>query len=145
MAQQSVLTLVDVAKASVLGYNEKNWEKVRNTLTPGIVYDEAGTGRRAHGINEVLSIWRAWAAALPDSKATFVNEYVSGTTVVLELVWNGTHTGPLQTPNGEIAPTGRKINLRACQVIDTVGEKVAAVRQYFDMATLLRQIGALTE
>ncbi len=143
MAQQSVLSLVEIAKASVLGYNEKNWDKVRATVTPGIVYDEVGTDRKLQGINEVLSAWRAWATAIPDSKATIRNEYMSGTTVVLELTWNGTHSGPLQTPNGEIAPTGKKINLRACQVLEIAGDKVATVRHYFDMATLLRQIGAM--
>lgn len=143
MPQPSVLSMVDIAKASVLAYNDKNWDKVRATLAPDIVYDEVGTGRSVRGINDVLATWRAWAAAIPDSKATLRKEYTSGTTVVLELTWTGTHTGTLQTPNGEVAPTGKRIELRACQIIDISDEKVAAVRQYFDMASLLKQIGIM--
>ncbi len=145
MAQPSVLSLTEVAKASVLAYNEKNWDKVRSTVTPGVVYDEVATNRRVQGINDVLNLWRGWATAIPDSRATFNNEFVSGNTVVLELTWTGTHTGPLQMPNGEIAPTGKRINLRACQVIDVTGDKATNIRQYFDMATLLNQLGVMNK
>lgn len=143
MAQPSVLTIADVAKASTYAFNEKNWDKVRAALTQGIVYDEIATGRKAQGVEDVVSIWRGWATALPDATATILNEYTSGTTAILELAWSGTHAGPLQTPNGTIPPTGRKINVRACQVIEVAGDKLANVRHYFDMVTLLGQIGAL--
>ncbi len=53
----------------------------------------------------------------------------------------GTHQGPLQTPNGSIAPTGKRIELRACAVFQFAEEKARAQRHYFDMATLLQQIG----
>jgi hypothetical protein len=66
---------------------------------------------------------------------------VSGNTVVVELTWRGTHTGPLQTPRGVIASTGKTINVRACQVIELSGDKTKAVRQYFDLGTLLQQLG----
>ena len=138
MAQQSI---IDMAKAPIIAYNEKNWDAVKASVTSGFVYDEVGTQRRVQGINDFLAAWRGWATALPDSKATFHSALVSGNTVVLEVTWRGTHTGPLQTPRGEIAPTGKKIDIRACQVIEIAGDKPQAMRHYFDMATLLKQLG----
>jgi len=138
MAQQSI---IDMAKAPIIAYNEKNWDAVKASVTSGFVYDEVGTQRRVQGINDFLAAWCGWAAALPDSKATFHSALVSGNTVVLEVTWRGTHTGPLQTPHGEIAPTGKKIDIRACQVIEIAGDKPQAMRHYFDMATLLKQLG----
>ena len=132
---------VDAAKASVIAYNEKNWDRVKETVTPAVVYDEVGTHRRITGSNEVIEAWKGWATALPDSKATFDREVSSGNTVTLELTWRGTHTGPLQTPNGEIAPTGRKIEIQAVQVIDVADGKAESIRHYFDMATMLEQLG----
>ncbi len=132
---------VDAAKASVIAYNEKNWDQVKETVTPTVVYNEVGTHRRIAGSNEVIDAWKGWATALPDSKATFDREVASGDTVTLELTWRGTHTGPLQTPNGEIAATGRKIEVQAVQVIDLVDGKAKSIRHYFDMATLLEQLG----
>lgn len=141
MPSQAVLSVTDVAKGQILAFNEKNWERIRSSLAPGIVYEEIPTGVKVQGIDQVLPAWRMWANALPDAKARFLNEYVSGNTVVLELEWNGTHNGPLRTPKGEIAPTGKKVSLRACQIVETSDEKASAIRHYFDMATLLKQLG----
>jgi steroid delta-isomerase-like uncharacterized protein len=142
MAQQAVLSMTDIARASVLAYNDKDWKAARTALAPNCVYDEVATRRKAHGADDILAVWQGWAKALPDSKATIHSELVTGNTVVLELTWHGTHSGPLQTPRGELAPTGKKMELRACQVIEVSGEKVKMVRHYFDMATLLGQLGA---
>jgi predicted ester cyclase len=105
------------------------------------VYDEVATNRKPQGVNDVLAVWQGWAKAIPDSKATFHTASASGNTVVFEVTWHGTHTGPLQTPSGEIAPTGRKIAIRACQVVEVANDKAQLMRQYFDMATLMQQLG----
>jgi steroid delta-isomerase-like uncharacterized protein len=138
MPQKSV---VDLAKEQVLAYNEKDWDRVRAALAPEVVYDELATHRKAKGVDEVLTNWKGWATALPDSRATFRSEMASGNTAVLEVTWTGTHNGPLQTPNGEIPPTGKKIEIRACQVVEVANDRVKSIRQYFDMGTLLEQIG----
>jgi predicted ester cyclase len=61
--------------------------------------------------------------------------------VVLELTWNGTHKGPLPTPQGPIAPTGKRIEIRSCFVTEIAGDKAKLQRHYFDMATMLQQLG----
>ncbi|HEY3202070.1 MAG TPA: ester cyclase [Thermoanaerobaculia bacterium] len=138
MTQQSV---VDIAKAQVLAYNEKDWDKVKAGVAPGFVYDELGTQRKVEGVDDVIAIWKGWATAMPDSKATFNSEIASGNTVVLEMTWRGTHKGPLKTPTGEIPATGKNFEIRACQVVEVANDKVKSVRHYFDMGSLLRQLG----
>jgi steroid delta-isomerase-like uncharacterized protein len=138
MTQKS---LIDAAKAPVIAYNEKNWDALKAALSPKIVYDEVSTQRKVQGIKDVLGVWKGWATAIPDSKAKFHSALVSGNTVVVEVTWRGTHKGPLQMPTGEIPATGKKIELRACQVFEIAGGKAQSMRQYFDMATLLQQLG----
>src|SRR5262245_12640969 len=104
---QAVQSIVDAAKAQILAYNKKDWNAVKAAVTPGFVYDEVGTRRRIEGVDSVIAAWRGWATALPDSNATFQSALTSGNTVVLEITWHGTHTGPLQMPGREIAPTGK--------------------------------------
>ena len=133
--------LVQAAKAPLIAYNNKDWQAARACLTPDFVYDEVATHRKVQGIDEVLTLWKGWAAAFPDSKATFHSAHVSGSTVVIELTWKGTHTGPLETPDGPIAATGKKIDMRACNVLEIAGEKAQLQRQYFDMATMMQQLG----
>jgi len=142
MTQQA---LIAAAKAPIRAYNKKNWEAVRAAVTPGFVYDEVASQRTVQGLTDVLRVWQEWARALPDSQATFDHALVSGHTVVLEVTWRGTHTGPLQTAAGaEIGPTGKPIKIRACQVMTVGRGKVRGMRHYFDMATLLQQLGVMS-
>ncbi len=147
MPQQSMIdevsqqSLIDAAKAPDIAYGDKNWDAVRAALAPSFVYDEVATHRKLQGVAEVVACWQGWATALPDSKATFHRALVSGTTVVLEVTWRGTHKGPLDIGGTPIAPTGKSMELRACQVVEIADGKAQSMRQYFDMATLLQQLG----
>jgi steroid delta-isomerase-like uncharacterized protein len=136
MSQQ----LIDAAKALTVAYGKKDWEAIKASVSPGFTYDEVATHRKVQG-DEFIACWKSWATALPDSQATFSSATASGDTVVLELTWRGTHKGPLQMPTGPVAPTGKTIELRACQVFQIVGGKPQSMRHYFDMATLLQQLG----
>ena len=133
--------LIEAAEAPIIAYGEKNWDQVRASLAQDFVYDEVATHRKTQGIDEVMAVWQGWATALPDSKATFDSTFVSGNTVVLEVTWRGTHKGPLQTPKGAVAATGKRIEIRACQVTEIADGKAKATRQYFDMVTLNQQLG----
>jgi steroid delta-isomerase-like uncharacterized protein len=135
--------VVEIAKASITAYNDKNWSKVKDVLAANAVYDEKGTHRRIQGIGEIIEAWQGWAKAFPDSKATFVREFASGDTAVLEVVWKGVHTGPLETPTGIIPASNKPLELPACQVFQVEGGKVTNFSQYFDMLTMLTQIGAV--
>jgi steroid delta-isomerase-like uncharacterized protein len=133
--------LIASAKAPLLGYNAKDWAAVQAGITKDFVYDEVATRRKVQGAEETIAVWKGWAAAFPDSKATFDKALVAGETVVFELTWRGTHTGPLQTPSGTIPPTGKSIEVRGCAIQDLAGDRVRTQRHYFDMATLLEQLG----
>ncbi len=133
--------IIDAAKEPIIGFNEKDWSKVAASVTPGYVYDEVATHRKAEGIAAVLDIWKAWGAGFPDSKATFHGACVSGNSVIIEVTWNGTQTGPMLTPNGEVPATGKSFSMRAIMVNEMEGGKVASTRQYFDLNTMLSQLG----
>ena len=143
-AQSTMLSpqqLIEAAKAPTLAYNQKDWNAVRAGITQDFVYDEVGTRRKVQGADQTIALFQGWAEAMPDSKATFDNAVASGDTVVLELTWRGTHSGPLQTPKGSFAATGKKIEVRACAVVELANGKAKLQRHYFDMTTLLQQLG----
>jgi steroid delta-isomerase-like uncharacterized protein len=134
--------VIEIARASITAYNDKDWSKAKDTLAADAVYDEKGTHRRIQGADEIIDALQAWAKAFPDSRATFVREFASGNTAVFELVWKGVHAGPLQTPTGTIPASNKPVELPACQVVQVEGDKVKSTSQYFDMLTMLTQIGA---
>jgi steroid delta-isomerase-like uncharacterized protein len=134
--------LTEAAKGLIIAYNDKNWDKAKAAITSDFLYDEVGTGRKVEGADQTLTAWKGWAQAFPDSKGSFDRAYAAGNdTVVLELTWRGTHQGPLGTPMGNIAPTGKTIEVRAVAIVEMKGEKARSQRHFFDMATLLQQIG----
>jgi steroid delta-isomerase-like uncharacterized protein len=134
--------LADAAKAPFLAYNDKDWTKAKNVMTTEFVYDEVSTNRRSASADETIELWKGWGQAFPDSKCTIHNTHIAGNNiVVLELTWRGTHKGVLPTPAGPIQPTGKPIEVRACAVVEVAGERARSQRHYFDMATLLRQLG----
>ena len=145
MAQATKLSpqaLTNAAKAVIQAYNDKNWEQAKASITPDFVYDEVPTGRKVTGIDDTLAAWKGWAQAFPDSKGVFGDAHVAEDgAVVLEVTWKGTHQGSLQTPKGPISATGKRIEVRACAIFQIAGEKASSQRHYFDMATLLQQIG----
>lgn len=133
--------LIDAAKAPVTAYGDKNWMAVRASIAPDCSYDEVATSRKMQGPEAIVACWQGWAAAMPDSKATIHQALASGTMVMLEVTWRGTHTGPLELPTGMVPATNRTIELRACQVCEIADGKPRMMRQYFDIATMFRQLG----
>jgi steroid delta-isomerase-like uncharacterized protein len=133
--------LIDAAKAPLLAFNDKDWDTLRATLPSDFVYDEVATGRKPQGVDQVMSLWQGWAEAFPDAKATFDNALVVDNTVILEVTWRGTHQGQLQTAGGPIDPTENRIDVRACFVVEMAGDRVRQERHYFDMGTILQQLG----
>jgi len=134
--------VIETAKAATIAYNEKDWDKAKAAFVEKPIYDEKATGRRLQGISQILEAWKGWAKAIPDSKATFVAEYASGDTAILEVVWKGVHTGPLEMPTGAVPASNKRIEIPACQVVKVDGGKVQSFTHYFDMLALLTQIGA---
>lgn len=136
--------LLDTARAVIEAFNAKDWDRARATITPDFDYDEVATGRRLSGADAALDAWRGWAGAFPDSKGSYRALHAAGDdTVTVEVTWSGTHLGPLHTPGGAIQPTGRSIAVPACVVFEIANGKARAQRHYFDMVTLLRQLGAM--
>ena len=133
--------LIAAATAPLMAYSDKDWDAMRACITPDFVYEEVANDRKIQGIDNVMPIWKEWAAAIPDSRATIHDAYVSGNTVVIELTWNGTHNGTLNLPSGPVAATGKSISIKSCSVFEITGDKASMQRQYFDMATMFRQLG----
>ena len=104
--------IVDAATAPIQAYNAKNWDEVARSIASDAVYDEVANRRTARGTSDVITMWKGWAEAMPDSSGTIESALVSGNTVILELTWRGTHTGPLHTPGGDLPATGNKMGGR---------------------------------
>jgi steroid delta-isomerase-like uncharacterized protein len=135
--------LISIARTDVEAFNEGDWDRLRASYAPDCVYEEPATKRRVEGPDPLVEVNRAWKAAFPDARGTITNELESGDTVVQEITWEGTQSGPLQTDEGEIPASNRRVEVKAAQVIRLEGEQIKEIRHYFDMLGMLEQIGAV--
>ena len=142
MAGQDIM---DIARDIVDAFNQSDWERSRALLTPNTVYNELGTQRSLKGPDEIVGALQAWKQAMPDVKGTVTNCVASGNTVTMELSWTGTQTGPMEGSAGTIPPSGKSQTTPAAWVFEFDGNQVTESRHYFDMVTLLTQLGAMPE
>jgi steroid delta-isomerase-like uncharacterized protein len=140
MAEQD---LIKLGREGVEAFSAGDWKRFGETLAPESVYQEIGTGRRIQGRDQIVEAIQAWKRAFPDAKGTIRNTIASGNTVVLEITWEGTQTGPLAIPGGTVPPSGKRDIVEAVQVLTCEGNKVKENRHHLDAMGLLQQIGAV--
>jgi steroid delta-isomerase-like uncharacterized protein len=136
--------LIDAAWAPNDAFNRGDWAAFEASLAPDAVYEEVTTGRRTEGARANLELAKGWKSAFPDVTGTADASYASGDTVIFEITWNGTHTGPLPLPNGgELPPTGKPVAVKAVMVTTVRDGKSAHQRHYLDMLGMLTQLGVI--
>ncbi len=135
--------LIKIAREVVDAFNTSDWERTKALMTPDYLYNEVGTRRRIQGPEEVVAALQGWKQAMPDAEGTVTKAFASGNTVTLEITWEGTHTGPLEGPTGTIPASGKRQVTPAAWILTFEGDKIKESHHYFDMVTLLQQIGAL--
>lgn len=135
--------LTQIARDIVTTYSNADWNGMKNLMTPDSVYNELGTQRKAQGPDQIIKTLQEWKKAMTDSGGTVKNVFVAGDRGVLEVVWHGTHNGPFTGPAGTLQPTGKSQKTPAVMVLTFQGDKVKEINHYFDMVTLLTQIGAM--
>ncbi len=65
-------------------------------------------------------------------------------TIVIVFRMHGRHTGPLATPLGEIAPTGRPVEIRTIDVLTVTEGRISEVWVVADELSMLTGLGAVT-
>jgi len=98
-------------------------------------------GFRLAGREALDAVWDIWHEAFPDNR--IVPERVHGDDDVgsMEARFQGTHTGTLRTPTGDIGATQRVVDLPFCETHRVTAGKIADFHLYFDQVELLVQLG----
>ena len=134
---------VQLAKQGIEAYGAGDWERFKAPLASDAVYEELSTQRRVQGPDAIVELSKGWRKAFPDSKGTITRVVEGPDAVVLEITWEGTHSGELASQMGPIPATYKRVKLPAVQVVTFKGDKVSGTKHYFDLMTLLAQIGKL--
>jgi steroid delta-isomerase-like uncharacterized protein len=132
-----------VAREFVDAFNAGDWERFERTLAADVAYEETGTGRHVNGRPDYVELSRGWKTAFPDVVGEVRRVAATGDTVVQDVVWRGTHTGPLATASGEVPATGNHVEVDGCMWYDVGAGEVTRIRHFLDVLAILQQVGAL--
>ncbi|MCB0095597.1 MAG: ester cyclase, partial [Caldilineaceae bacterium] len=124
-------------------FSENDLEGAAEMADENIKMIGYGLGLDLEGREQFLKFMQARKRAFPDITVEHTNLVVQGDQVVVEFVATGTHTGPLMTPNGEIAATGKPVTLHVVEIHTWKDGKLVNLIQYQDPTSPLRQIGVL--
>jgi steroid delta-isomerase-like uncharacterized protein len=136
---------VHLARETVEAFGAGDWDRLRAALAPGAVWEQICTQERFEGADAIVELNRRWKQAFPDAVAEIISAVGTEDAAVLEVSFTGTQDGALESPQGAIPPSGKQATVRTANVVRATDGKIAHVCQYFDLLTILAQIGALPQ
>jgi ketosteroid isomerase-like protein len=126
-------------------FNAKDWTKFQGCYADNAVSEQVDSGAppvtgRANIVDRDAKVL---ASAFPDLMGETQLVLVSGNDVLSVELLKGTHKGPLPGPQGEIAPTNKKIGYLMLQHITLTadGRQIAKERFIYDGGTFMSQLG----
>jgi steroid delta-isomerase-like uncharacterized protein len=142
--------MTEVRSASVEEQNraiEQHWahwsahdmERLLSLFTADAIYEDVTMGVVNRGPAELRAFGEGFFAGFPDLTFELQSHFADGTRGSGEWVLRGTHTGDLPG----MPATGKRVEVRGASVFEFAGDKIRRCSDYWDMATLLKQLGLM--
>jgi predicted ester cyclase len=127
-------------------FNTKDWGKFQGCYAENATSEQVDMGMPplAGRTNIIEKSTKVFASAFPDLTGELELTLVSGNDILAVTLLKGTHKGALPGPQGEIAPTNKKIGYLVVHHVQTTpdGRSVAKERFIYDGGTFMSQLGA---
>jgi steroid delta-isomerase-like uncharacterized protein len=115
-------------------------ERLLSFYTDDCVYEDLAVGKVNHGKEELRAFCKQGFTAFPDFKIETKSLFASGNRVCIEGIISGTHKGNIP---GFPPATGKMFSVRAAHICELRGDKAFRVTDYYDLASVMRQLGLL--
>ena len=125
-----------IAREYTDAWNRRDWARYRQLLHSDYSYT-GGDGQQQNGPDAGVAVAQMFATAYPDGKINVQSVHAVGNVAIVEFVGTGTHQGDLMG----IAPTGRRISVPVCDILEIRDGKIVAEREYLDMLHMMQQLG----
>lgn len=118
--------------------NAHKLEETLATLHADCLFEDMALGRRFHGRDGAAEYYRLWWSAFDVVVAGGQRYWPSEDVLIAEARYEGRHVGDFLG----LAPTGRAVELKFAVFISFKEGLMASERFYYDLGSLLLQIGA---
>ena len=104
-------------------------------------FEDVARGESQAGPEGYKRDYHRWREAFPDGELEVVNVIVQDNWAVVEYLNRGTQTGPLYSSLGVFPPSGNRMETRYCCVMRVADGMVVEGRDYYDSASIAKQLG----
>lgn len=125
-------------------FNAHDEAAVRATTADDCVFEGPG-GVRLEGGDAVTGYGMAWLNAFSDATIEVHTLAIDGEWAAMTGVFKGTHDGTLSSPEGDVPPTGRRLEGRCSQFARFVDGKSVEEYLYYDQMDVATQLGLVPE
>ena len=121
-------------------FNAHDLHGFAEVLADNVVFKAPG-GMQGEGKAACAAFFGSWFAAFPDARVQVQAVHIVDDVVVEEGTFIGTQNGVLHGPMGDIAPTGRAVQVDYIQVLRFRGGEHVSFHLMFDQLMMLEQLG----
>lgn len=124
-------------------FNDGKWDDMKSCYTADAISEQPGSAMPpAQGVDAIVAQEKAEKDAFPDLKGDLQLVIVNGKYAVGVALLQGTNTGAMKTPMGEMPATKKKVGLAMGHVIEFNDQAQATHEWSFeDTATMMAQLG----
>ncbi len=116
-------------------WNSHDPDKVVAFYTEDVVYEDVAYGAVNHGTAELRRFAAGFFEAVPDLNLEVISTSAHNGHGAVEWVLSGTDKG--------LYKTGKRFSVRGASVFEMRGGKCSANKDFYDFATIMRQLGVL--
>jgi uncharacterized protein (TIGR02246 family) len=142
MTQQDMISAKHVLDRNITALNARDIEGYLANQRPDVTFVLPG-GHTLHGRDQIRPYTEAQWKAFPDGTLAFGDQVLAEDAAATEVVFTGTHTGPMITPNGPIPPTGKRVTLHLMSSLCIKDGLIASEHVYGDQLEMLMQLGLM--
>ncbi len=128
-----------IAQQWIDAWNAHDVDRILACLTEDAVYEDLPLGAVNRSHDEARQFIEASWAAFPDLRFELTAARITGEHGTAEWTMAGTHQGDFPG----LPATGQAFSVRGVSVLELSGDKIRQVRDYWDFATVMRQLGVL--
>jgi steroid delta-isomerase-like uncharacterized protein len=124
-----------VAEKWIAAWNSHDPDKMLSLFTDDIVYEDVAFGEVSHGSAELRKFAASEFDGVPDLELKRLRADIHGGHGTIEWTFSGTDKG--------VFKTGKKFSVRGVSVIEMRNGKISRNLDFYDVATIMRQVGQL--
>ncbi len=124
-----------IAEQWIAAWNSHNPDKMLPLFTDDLVYEDVAFGEVSHGKAELRKFATEEYEGVPDLELKLERADIHGNHGTIEWTFTGTDKG--------VFKTGKKFSVRGVSVIDLHNGKISRNLDFYDSATIMRQVGKL--